>query len=57
MAYQIDTSCVMCGACAEDCPVGAIIEGEGKFIIDESSCVDCGNCEGVCPVGAPIMVG
>ena len=31
MAYQISDECVACGTCAEECPVSAISEGEGKF--------------------------
>ena len=53
MAYKIDSSCISCGACAAECPVEAIAEGNGKYEIDASKCLDCGNCANVCPVGAP----
>ena len=53
MAYVINDECVACGACAEECPVSAISEGEGKFVIDADTCISCGACNGVCPVGAP----
>ena len=53
MAYKISDDCVSCGACAEQCPVGAISEGDGKYVINPDLCVECGACEGVCPVGAP----
>ena len=53
MAYKISDDCVACGACAEECPVNAISEGEGKYVIDADTCISCGSCEGVCPVGAP----
>ena len=52
MAYVIGDACVSCGSCAGQCPVGAISEGDGKYVIDESSCVSCGSCAGQCPVGA-----
>ena len=53
MAYVISDECVACGACAAECPVGAISEGDGKYEINPDTCIDCGTCEGVCPVGAP----
>jgi len=53
MAYKISDECIMCGACEGECPVGAISEGEGKYVIDADKCISCGACEGVCPVGAP----
>ncbi|MCR5040685.1 MAG: 4Fe-4S binding protein [Clostridia bacterium] len=53
MAYKISDDCISCGACAADCPVEAISEGDSKFVIDASVCIDCGNCAEVCPVSAP----
>ena len=52
MAYQIGSACVSCGACADACPVGAISEGDGAYVIDENACVSCGTCAGACPMGA-----
>jgi len=52
MAYVINDSCVSCGACASQCPVDAIGEGDGKYEIDASKCIDCGSCAGQCPVSA-----
>jgi ferredoxin len=52
MAHVITDECIACGACAGECPVGAIAEGDGKYEIDANSCIDCGACAGACPTGA-----
>ena len=52
MAYVITDSCVSCGACAGDCPVGAISQGDGKYEIDANTCIDWGSWAGSCPTGA-----
>lgn len=54
MAYIINDTCVNCGACEPECPVGAITAGDGIYVVDEASCIDCGACASVCPVGAPV---
>ncbi len=53
MAYQITDACISCGACEGECPVQAISEGDGKYVIDPDTCIDCGACSEVCPVSAP----
>ena len=53
MAYVINDACIACGACAASCPVEAISEGDGKYVIDADLCVGCGACAETCPVGAP----
>jgi ferredoxin len=52
MAYIITDACVKCGACADNCPVEAISEGEDKYVIDADTCVSCGACCDNCPVEA-----
>lgn len=52
MAYCIGSSCISCGSCEGQCPVGAISMGDGQFVIDADKCIDCGSCAGQCPVGA-----
>ena len=53
MPYVISDECIACGACASDCPVGAISEGDGKYVIDPDTCIDCGACAGTCPWALP----
>jgi len=53
MAYFISEECINCGACAPDCPVDCIKEGDGVYVIDADTCIDCGACADVCPVSAP----
>lgn len=50
--YVINDDCISCGACAGECPVDAISEGETKYVISDA-CIDCGSCANVCPVDAP----
>ncbi len=54
MAFKITDDCIKCGACADECPVGCITEGDDKYVIDADECLECGACAGACPVGAPV---
>ncbi|PWM26430.1 MAG: ferredoxin [Clostridiales bacterium] len=55
MAYIIEKdTCIGCGTCEGECPVGAIsVTDDGKYAIDPGACIECGACAGVCPVDAP----
>lgn len=50
MAYKISDECLACGACIDECPNGAIKEGDIYSITDE--CIECGACLDACPTGA-----
>ena len=52
MPRLISDECIMCGACCANCPVEAIAEGDGKYVVNKETCIDCGACEAGCPVGA-----
>ena len=40
LKFDIDDTCVKCGACAEDCPVQCITEGTTKFIAIQSALLE-----------------
>lgn len=48
MAYVIGNDCIACGTCIDECPVGAISEGD-IYAIDPEACTECGTCAEVCP--------
>jgi ferredoxin len=52
MAHTITDDCLSCGACASECPLEAISEGQGKYEIDADKCSDCGSCVSACPADA-----
>lgn len=52
MTYKITEDCVSCGSCEAECPVGAISEGDGIYVIDPDTCTECGACADACPVEA-----
>src|SRR5512135_724655 len=48
---RINDECTGCGVCVPYCPVGAILERDGRMWVDEDQCVECGVCRRVagCP--------
>ena len=48
MAYVISDDYIACGTCIDECPVGAISEGD-KYVINADACTECGTCASVCP--------
>lgn len=54
LKFDIDDTCVKCGACAVDCPVQCITKGATQFNIG-NGCIGCGDCYSICPVGAVKM--
>lgn len=52
MAYVIGDDCISCGACAAQCPVDAISEGDTHYVIDADTCISCGGCADTCPMSA-----
>jgi anaerobic carbon-monoxide dehydrogenase iron sulfur subunit len=60
--YENDTRykikiCVQCGKCAQVCPVEAIREIDGNYILDEKECTLCGSCAEICPIDAIFIYG
>lgn len=55
MAMVIAGECIGCGVCLEECPEGAVSEGDEGFYIDSDICNECeglemAQCVQVCPV-------
>ncbi len=54
MAIKITKECLACGTCADECPVGAIFEGDDIFQVNGDECTECASCLEACPTGAII---
>lgn len=50
--FKITDECIMCGCCVSDCPMEAISDVGGKFVIDNDACMACGSCKDRCPAEA-----
>ena len=56
MSLMIDDECIACDACVDECPTGAIEEGDPIYFIDPDKCTECigfydePSCISVCPV-------
>ena len=52
-AFVDERRCVACGACAKECPRGAVSIWKGCYAeFDGDLCVGCGKCANVCPAGS-----
>ena len=52
MAFKINDNCINCCSCIDECPTGAISEGDDKVVIDAEKCIGCGKCARNCPANA-----
>ena len=53
MSYSIKTEkCYNCHQCMDRCPVRAIDDHTGVFVIDSEKCIECGLCGRTCHFGA-----
>jgi len=52
VAIKITEECLACGVCMDECPSGAIQEGDDIFSINADACTECGTCIDSCPNSA-----
>ena len=45
-------ACIGCGACAEICPVDAVLMADEQPVVDQNWCIGCSVCAVSCPTGA-----
>jgi len=53
-SYRIQL-CDQCGACAEACPVGAIVLDGSAYRVQEEDCIQCWECLEACPKGVMVF--
>jgi len=52
MKILIGISCIGCGACIGECPMGALsINEDGIVECNSEQCILCGSCINTCPIG------
>jgi ferredoxin len=49
--YTIGPGCLGCHYCFNECPGGAIKQGDDTYVIDQKKCIHCGTCYKVCNAG------
>ncbi len=49
---RVNSECLACGICIEECAFGAIRLVDGKAVINSDLCTNCGSCAKICPVNA-----
>ena len=49
-------ACIGCGACAEICPVNAVVMADERPVADQDWCIGCSVCAVSCPTGAISIV-
>lgn len=55
-AFADKQRCAACGACAKECPKGAIQIWKGCYaLIDSGKCVGCGRCAKICPADCIVV--
>jgi len=47
--------CDQCGACADACPVEAIGEHDGIYLVAPETCIGCSACVDACPHGVMVL--